>query len=73
MQIRLSDDEHAGLERLVASRAEELRGEGVDVTAASVFRWLLARELGSRGLDKPTQAETPKPSAKGAAKKSAKR
>ncbi len=50
VQIRMDDDERAGLDRLVDSRNEELRAEHITLKGPDVIRWLIARELEARGL-----------------------
>ena len=57
VQIRLTPEEKAAFDRLIASRAEELRGQGMDVTGASVIRWLIAEKVKERGLDQPLPAK----------------
>jgi hypothetical protein len=71
IQIRLTPEEKESFDRLVALRAEELRGQGIDITGASVIRWLIAEKVAERGLDKPTpskpaSARKPPSSPKGA-------
>jgi hypothetical protein len=50
LTLRLSPDDRAMLDRLVAHRAAELAEEGIDVTAASFVRGLIRREAKARGL-----------------------
>ncbi len=72
LTLRLSPDDRALLDRLVAHRAAELSDEGIDVTAASFVRGLIRREGKARGLldatgapvsaiDKPRTATEPEP------------
>jgi hypothetical protein len=65
VQARLEPDEYAAWERLIASRAEELRPQGVKVTASDVLRWLILREVAARGLDKAAAAEPSANASKG--------
>jgi hypothetical protein len=48
--LRLADVDRAALDALIEARRAELAPEGVDVTAASVVRWLLRAEAQRRGL-----------------------
>ena len=66
VQIRLSTEELDNFGRLVESRAEELRNEGVDVTPPMVIRWLIAREVAARGLDKASAPQGSKGVQRGA-------
>ena len=50
LTLRLSPDDRAMLDRLVAHRAAELADEGIEVTAASFVRGLIRREAKARGL-----------------------
>jgi transcriptional regulator with XRE-family HTH domain len=50
LTLRLSPDDRAMLNRLVAHRAAELVDEGIEVTAASFVRGLIRREAKARGL-----------------------
>jgi hypothetical protein len=50
LTLRLSPDDRAMLDRLVAHRAAELVDEGIEVTAASFVRSLIRREAKARGL-----------------------
>ena len=50
LTLRLSPDDRAMLDRLVAHRAVELADEGIEVTAASFVRGLIRREAKGRGL-----------------------
>jgi hypothetical protein len=50
LTLRLSPDDRALLDRLVAHRATELADEGIEVTAASFVRGLIRREGKARGL-----------------------
>jgi hypothetical protein len=50
LTLRLSPDDRAMLDRLVAHRAAELAEEGIEVTAASFVRGLIRREAKARGL-----------------------
>ena len=50
LTLRLSPDDRAMLDRLVAHRATELADEGIEVTAASFVRGLIRREAKARGL-----------------------
>jgi hypothetical protein len=50
LTLRLSPDDRAMLDRLVAHRAAELADEGIEVTAASFVRGLIRREAKVRGL-----------------------
>jgi hypothetical protein len=50
LTLRLSPDDRAMLDRLVALRAVELVDEGIEVTAASFVRGLIRREAKARGL-----------------------
>jgi hypothetical protein len=72
LTLRLSPDDRAMLDRLVAHRAAELADEGIEVTAASFVRGLIRREAKARGLldasggdttasDKPRAAAGPAP------------
>jgi helix-turn-helix protein len=56
LTLRLSPDDRALLDRLVAHRAAELADEGIEVTAASFVRGLIRREGKARGLLDPTGA-----------------
>jgi hypothetical protein len=72
LTLRLSPDDRAMLDRLVAHRAAELADEGIEVTAASFVRGLIRREAKARGLldasggdttasEKPRAAAEPPP------------
>ena len=72
LTLRLSPDDRAMLDRLVADRAAELADEGIEVTAASFVRGLIRREAKARGLldatpgnvaanEKPRAASEPEP------------
>jgi hypothetical protein len=50
LTLRLSPDDRAMLDRLVAHRAAELADEGIEVTAASFVRGLIRREAKARGF-----------------------
>lgn len=53
LTLRMTDNDRALLDRLVALRAEELAGMGaeeIDVTAASYVRGLIRREAKAKGL-----------------------
>lgn len=50
LTLRLADVDRAALDALIQARRVELAPEGVDVTAASVVRWLLRTEAKRRGL-----------------------
>jgi hypothetical protein len=50
LTLRLSPDDRAMLDRLVAHRAAELADEGIEVTAASFVRGLIRREAKARDL-----------------------
>jgi hypothetical protein len=50
LTLRLSPDDRAMLDRLVAHRAAELADEGIEVTAASFVRGLIRREAKANGL-----------------------
>jgi hypothetical protein len=50
LTLRLSPDDRAMLDRLVAHRTAELADEGIEVTAASFVRGLIRREAKARGL-----------------------
>ena len=58
LTLRLSPDDRALLDRLVAHRAAELADEGIDVTAASFVRGLIRREGKARGLLDPASSAT---------------
>jgi hypothetical protein len=61
LTLRLSPDDRAMLDRLVAYRAAELADEGIEVTAASFVRGLIRREAKARGLlDAATATEKPR-------------
>jgi hypothetical protein len=72
LTLRLSPDDRAMLDRLVAHRATELADEGIEVTAASFVRGLIRREAKARGLldaastttatEKPGATSAPAPS-----------
>ncbi len=47
--VQFNEPEKQGLERLVKLRQADLEDESVDVNAQDVIRWLIARELRSRG------------------------
>lgn len=64
VQIRMTEEDHDIFERLVESRAAELRDEGVEVTGPGVLRWLIRKEAAARGILKG-----PAPSAKKGSKK----
>jgi hypothetical protein len=61
VQLRLSAEEREQFDRLVEARSEELRPEGVTVTAAGVLRWLVLRELAARGFGRPLEQRAPEP------------
>lgn len=48
VMVRLNDQEHAALTKLVELRNEELAGQGVTIKPPDVLRWLVARELAAR-------------------------
>jgi hypothetical protein len=50
VQVLFSDAESDVLARLLAHRSEELRDEGVVITAPMLIRWLITREAAARGL-----------------------
>jgi hypothetical protein len=58
LTLRLSPDDRAMLDRLVAHRAAELADEGIEVTAASFVRGLIRREAKARGLLDATSGNT---------------
>jgi hypothetical protein len=62
LQVLLNEEEAAKFERLVASRAAELKGAGVTVSEAGVLRWLILSEVTERGLDQeaPPPPDPPK-------------
>jgi hypothetical protein len=57
LTLRLTPDDRALLDQLVALRAEELADEAVEVTATSYVRALIRREARAKGL----LTETPAP------------
>jgi hypothetical protein len=62
LTLRLSAVDRDLLDRLVALRASELAGEGVEVTAASYVRGLIRRDAKTRGVE-PMAPAGVKPSA----------
>lgn len=56
LTLRLSDQDRALLDRLVADRAAEFAPEGIEVTAASYVRGLIRREAAAKGFvaEQPT-------------------
>ncbi len=58
LTVRLSPDDRAMRDRLVAHRAAELAEEGIEVTAASFVRGLIRREAKARGLLDATSGNT---------------
>ena len=60
VMVRMDDAEKNGLDRLVSSRNEELKAEHITLKGPDVIRWLIARELSARGLDKvPAEVAAP--------------
>lgn len=50
LTLRLATADRVVLQALIAARRAEMVNEGVEVTAASVVRWLLRQEAQRRGL-----------------------
>lgn len=61
VQLRLTSEERALFDLLVAARTEELRPEGVTATDAGVLRWLFLREVAARRLDHNGPRPAPEP------------
>jgi hypothetical protein len=60
MAIRFSEEDRALLAALVRHKAEQLAGEGVEVSAASVLRGLIRQAAADLGLTPTDRKSTPK-------------
>lgn len=56
MAIRFSEEDRQLLDALVRHKAEQLAGEGIDVSAASVLRGLIRKAASELGLSSPPAA-----------------
>lgn len=54
VQVRFSSEEKEAFDRLIESRNEELKKEGLTASAPNVIRWLVMREIEARGLSNPS-------------------
>lgn len=58
VQLRLDEEQLAGLDRLVEQQKEELRGKGVEVTRASFLRGLLAQAIDAANTTRKGKSKT---------------